>query len=70
MDTIEKIKKYIADTKIPQKTISRYSTTINELNDIADIGEQSPCSAAILALSYGMAKGYRAAKAEMKGEKK
>lgn len=64
MDTIARIEKYIANTKYQRKMKPRYVTRSDEICDIAR--KKTPCDAVILAFEYGQAKGYRAAKAEMK----
>ena len=62
MDTIARIEKYIANTKYQRNP--RYAVQLDEICDIAR--KKTPCDAVILAFEYGQAKGYRAAKAEMK----
>ena len=60
MGTIEKIQKYIEDSKAPRN--QKYDATFKEVLDIAS--ELGQIEAVALAFDYGRAKGYRAGKAE------
>ena len=66
MTEIEKIKRYIERTKMPET--KRYSMNIIETLELARStrGEDSNgIEAVVIAFEYGKAKGYRAAKAEV-----
>ena len=63
MTEIEKIKRYIDRTKIPTYVRDNYDIPVNQWNAMA---QQRSFDAVCLAFEYGMAKGYRAAKAEGK----
>lgn len=64
MDTIERIKKYIANTNSYRPEI--YDMSVNDWKKMVDVALCTPFDAISLAFFYGRAKGYRAAKAEMK----
>lgn len=62
MSEIEKIKRYVKNTNVPDEVIKRYDMHYTEWIGLChDIDPQDGIS---LAFNYGMAKGYRAAKAE------
>lgn len=63
MSEIERIKRYRAETNIPRDAVRRYSIRTNEAGAIASLPR---FEAIYAAFTYGMAKGYRAAKAEAK----
>lgn len=68
MSEIEKIKQYVDKYGISRH--SRYDMNMIEgleLSKIAYEAEDLPLEIIVLAFNYGRAKGYRAAKAEMKG---
>lgn len=65
MTQLEKIEKYIANTTCDAE--SKYTMLFSECIELA---KQSRFEGIALAFQYGKAKGYRAAKAEMKGKKK
>lgn len=58
MGTIEKIQKYIKDSKAPRN--QKYDATFEEVINIAL--EMGRVEAVALAFDYGRAKGYRAGK--------
>lgn len=58
MGNTERIKAYIAKTKIPDKLSLRYDCYADELQAL--LAENNPFAAVCLAFSYGKAKGYRA----------
>ncbi len=62
MSEIEKVQRYISKNKAPSNP--RYDANLNEIFAIAH--EMSPVEAVNLAFTYGRAKGYRAAKAEVR----
>lgn len=63
MSEIEKIQQYIGKSRIPKKKANAYSIDMREAFAIANM----PALEAInLAFKYGQAKGYRAAKAEVR----
>lgn len=65
MSEIDKIKRYIARTKMAENI--RYSMNLGvvlELQQQAHAGGDIPIWVISLAFDYGKAKGYRAAKAE------
>lgn len=61
MTELEKIKKYINDTKVPGPVICRYVLRIDEAESFTRLDIYDGMA---LAFAYGRAKGYRAAKAE------
>lgn len=62
MNELEKIKKYIEQTRITNK--NKYCMYMSEAIALKEFGEYDFCKALFLAFSYGQAKGYRAAKKE------
>lgn len=64
MNGIEKIKAYIAETKINSSITDRYTIYLSEIHAIYEEAQVDPCKAILTAFKYGRAKGYRAAKAE------
>ncbi len=62
MNAIEKIQQYINDSAAPCN--EQYDATFQEVLDIAS--GMGPIEAVALAFDYGRAKGYRAAKAEVR----
>lgn len=63
MSEIERINRYINRTKM---NVSRHRITMDTLLALAHITEEKPVDAVALAFMYGQAKGYRAAKAEVR----
>ena len=63
MDKIEAIKGYIRRTNMPQRSANRCTFSPSEAIAICDEIEGN-IDSIFLAFEYGMAKGYRAAKAE------
>ncbi len=69
MSEIEKMKRYIERTDMKIDGSSPYQLNIREALELADQARSSsvtPIGIISLAFSYGMAKGYRAAKAEVR----
>ena len=66
MKELERINRYIERTKLDP--LPAYHLRLNEGFALADAARVSPVSTICLAFEYGMAKGYRAAKAEQKKE--
>lgn len=66
MSEIEKIKRYIALTGIKVHGQDRYAMNMREVRELMRSGEERPFDAIDLAFEYGKAKGYRAAKAEVR----
>ena len=64
MTEIEKMKKYIIRTNISWDTKKRYGMYISESGALYDEVDKDRLGVISLAFMYGMAKGYRAAKAE------
>lgn len=64
MSEIEKMARYIERTKVPS---NRYQLYMNEVFSLIHWTEENPINAVIMAFEYGQAKGYRAAKAEVRG---
>lgn len=62
MSNIEKMRKYIAQTE--RKDSHRYQMSVVETIDLAHAAAETPVEIICLAFEYGLAKGYRAAKAE------
>lgn len=71
MDTIQKIERYIESEK--NKRFAGYQMSFQELNQLWDMAYRDNNNGAMyaiyLAFDYGRAKGYRAAKAEMRAKK-
>ena len=65
MTEIEKMRKYIERTKIPIANTSGYNMATLEAFALIEDGG-TPFESVVLAFKYGQAKGYRAAKAEVK----
>ena len=64
MSELERIRKYIDKTKCRD---DRYDVTISEINLLARFSvDGHPVEAVILAFDYGRAKGYRAARKEVR----
>lgn len=66
MSEIEKMKKYVNNTKV---NADRYQMNVNEALALAHHAQGVdglPLDAVMLAFKYGQAKGYRAAKAEVR----
>lgn len=62
---MERMKKYIAKTNVPRKTV--YDLTIGECEGVAYVVKtQGVYDALMLMFDYGRAKGYRMAKAEVR----
>lgn len=66
MSEIEKIERYIGRTGLSSFIRNRYQMIWHELRAVTILGQGDPCKAVSLAYTYGLAKGYRAAKAESK----
>lgn len=63
MSEIEKMKRYIKQTNMPHSAFRRYQMNWDDLSGLTQMREAFT-DAVCLAFDYGMAKGYRAAKAE------
>ena len=66
MSEIEKMQKYIQKANIDAKTLCRYSLTLAEFMELLEPAPKPRGNNLVLAFHYGMAKGYHAAKAEVK----
>ena len=64
MTEIEKIRRYIEQTKVDNGR--RYDITITEMLDLAHAAAETPIEVVCLAFEYGKAKGYRASKARVR----
>ena len=64
MSEIEKMKKYIERTKLPEDPTDAYCFCLGEMNEIGAFAQSDMFHALCLLFEYGKAKGYRAAKAE------
>lgn len=64
MNELEQINRYIERTKMSNK--KRYQMSLAETFAMALAAEDAPGRMVILAFRYGRAKGYRAAKAEVR----
>lgn len=64
MSEIENMRRYIEQTKVPKDTEDTYCLRLGELREIGIYAKSDPFHALILLFGYGLAKGYRAAKAE------
>lgn len=60
----ERINRYIASTNIDPTSLTRYDMGVREARDIYESEKDDPFDLLVLAFRFGMAKGYRAAKAE------
>lgn len=69
MRDIEKFQQYIDRTQIGVTIRNRYQLLGHEIFALGKLGLADPCKAVSLAYSYGLAKGYRAAKAEARKAK-
>lgn len=71
MSKIERIQKYIQKTKIERETMYRYGMTFGEMDVLLRLAmtpqHERLWDAISLTYHFGMAKGYRAAKAKMRG---
>ena len=67
MTEVERIQRYIVNTKIHEKFGTRYSMRLDELFTFSDMLQKDIYRTMGLIFDYGAAKGYRAA---MKGVKK
>lgn len=67
MDTIQKIRRYIDSEEIVN--LRHYDINHYDMFALREYGESLPFEALALAYNYGMAKGHRAAKAEMRAKK-
>lgn len=66
MNELEHINRYIERTK--QANVEFYQMNLAEMFAMAQAARQKPADMICLAFEYGMAKGYRAARAEAKKE--
>ena len=62
--TIKSIKDYVRRTKISDDIKRRYDLSMNEALSIRLFYNQNSYNGLLLAYNFGMARGYRAAKAE------
>ena len=65
MHTIKQINRYINNTDMPTEISDRYQMDPKDLIAIVDAAKGSTTAAALLAFTYGKAKGYRARKSEV-----
>ena len=66
MSEQEKIRRYAHNTKIKEYDRYRYCMRLDELRALYEYSKDDVCGALCLAFDFGMAKGYRAAKAAAK----
>ncbi len=66
MTEIEKMQRYIARAKMPSDPKDNYCFCLGELNAIERFAKADSFNALCLLFEYGRAKGYRAAKAEVR----
>lgn len=68
MTEIEKMQRYIERTKMKEKSPTSYAMNYSEAAELAHKarGSNLPIEVISLAFEYGKAKGYRAAKAEVR----
>lgn len=66
MSKLEQINQYISKTGIPPKVADRYCLHQSEMKVLLGEMRTDPINALDAIFSFGLAKGYRAAKAEMK----
>ena len=64
--TISYLKAYYAKTNIPEEARYRYCMYYKDIKALLDYHRFNDFEALCLAFDYGMAKGYRAAKAKAK----
>ena len=64
MEHYEEMRQYIHRTAI--KNAGRFCLCLNDMDVIHDVWAYNPVEAIHLAFQYGRAKGYRAAKAEVR----
>ena len=63
---ISRIEQYIEETGLSRFIQGRYQMDGYEFREVSLLGMSNPSGAVSLAYTYGLAKGYRAAKAEEK----
>lgn len=66
LSEMDNIQRYIRNTGMPAELSDRYQMDPKELLAIMEGCKGNPGAAALLAFTYGLAKGYRAAKAEVR----
>lgn len=68
MTEIEKMQRYIKRTKMKETSPASYAMNYSEAAELAQKarGKDYPVDVISLAFNYGKAKGYRAAKAEVR----
>lgn len=62
MTEIERIRKYVKDTKIPDDLSDWYCIDVSELTALYKDSRKDVYASIMLAFEYGKAKGYRAAR--------
>lgn len=67
MSEIEKIQRYIERTSMKNGKGKAYQMNLQEMFGLAHMTEDDCLAAICMAFDYGKAKGYRAAKAEVRG---
>ena len=65
-DVRERIERYIARTPISKREDTNYCMHVYEIRALWELMEQDPYHTICMIFSYGRAKGYRAAKAEVR----
>lgn len=65
MSEIEKIKRYVEQTKIPLKCSRAYDMPMTDVKALADMANNDQSGAVIWAFTYGLARGYRAGRKSM-----
>lgn len=66
MTEIEKMQKYIERTKIPNDPKDNYCFRLGEMEEVRKYAQSDMFGALCFLFEYGKAKGYRAAKAEVR----
>jgi len=64
MSEIEKMKRYIDKTNLPDDPEDKFCFCLGEMKEIGEFAQSDMFHALGLLFKYGKAKGYRAAKAE------
>lgn len=62
----KRIERYVKVTNMGQLVAGKYDMKLPELFELNEIAEMDSLAALCLAYNYGKAKGYRAAKAEVR----
>ena len=66
MSEIEKMRRYIEQTKLPDDPHDKFCFCLGEMEEVGNFAQTDMFHALCLLFEYGKAKGYRAAKAEVR----